>query len=74
MPRAAACGYAAGTTAPAAWRSATRAGTLDVAGTRVPLQLAAGDTLRLHLFLDHSVMELFIQDGSASVTRVRLRA
>ena len=45
-------------------------GTLDVAGTRVPLQLAAGDTLRLHLFLDHSVMELFIQDGSASVTRV----
>ena len=45
-------------------------GTLDVAGTRVPLQLAAGDTLRLHLFLDHSVMELFIQDGSAAVTRV----
>ena len=45
-------------------------GTLNVAGTRVPLQLGAGDTLRLHLFLDHSVMELFIQDGSASVTRV----
>ena len=45
-------------------------GTLDVAGTSVPLQLAAGDTLRLHLFLDHSVMELFVQDGSASVTRV----
>ena len=45
-------------------------GTLDVAGTRVPLRLAAGDTLRLHLFLDHSVMELFIQDGTAAVTRV----
>ena len=46
------------------------AGTLDVAGTRLPLLLAAGETLRLHLFLDHSVMELFIQDGSAAVTRV----
>ena len=46
------------------------AGTLDVAGPRLPLQLDAGQTLRLHLFLDHSVMELFIQDGSASVTRV----
>ena len=45
-------------------------GTLDVAGTRVPLQLAPGDTLRLHLFLDHSVMELFIQGGAAAVTRV----
>ena len=45
-------------------------GTLDVAGTRVPLRLSAGETLRLHLFLDHSVMELFIQDGAASVTRV----
>ena len=45
-------------------------GTLHVAGTRVPLQLAAGDTLRLHLYLDHSVMELFIQDGASSVTRV----
>ena len=46
------------------------AGTLDVAGTRVPLQLAAGHTLKLHLFLDRSVMELFIQDGAAAVTRV----
>ena len=45
-------------------------GTLDVADTRVPLQLAAGETLKLHLFLDHSVMELFIQDGAAAVTRV----
>ena len=46
------------------------AGALDVAGTRVPLRLDSGETLRLHLFLDHSVMELFIQDGSAAVTRV----
>ena len=46
------------------------AGTLDVAGTRVPLRLGAGETLRLHLFLDHSVMELFIQGGAATVTRV----
>ena len=45
-------------------------GALNVAGTRVPLRLAAGDTLRLHLFLDHSVMELFIQEGLAAVTRV----
>ena len=46
------------------------AGTLDVAGTRVPLRLHAGETLRLHLFLDHSVMELFVQAGAAAVTRV----
>ena len=46
------------------------AGTLDVAGTRLPLRLEAGETLRLHLFLDHSVMELFIQGGAAAVTRV----
>ena len=46
------------------------AGTLDVAGTRLPLRLDAGETLRLHLFLDHSVMELFVQDGAAAVTRV----
>ena len=45
-------------------------GTLDVAGTRLPLRLRAGETLRLHLFLDHSVMELFVQDGAAAVTRV----
>ena len=46
------------------------AGTLDVAGTRVPLRLDTGETLRLHLFRDHSVMELFIQNGSTAVTRV----
>ena len=55
--------YAAGTNGYAA-------GTLDVAGTRLPLRLDAGETLRLHLFLDHSVMELFVQDGAVAVTRV----
>ncbi len=46
-------------------------GTLNVAGTEVPLKLE-GDSksLRLHLFLDKSVLELFINDGAASVTRV----
>lgn len=44
---------------------------LNVAGTEVPLKLE-GDSksLRLHLFLDKSVLELFINDGAASVTRV----
>ena len=46
------------------------AGALDVAGTRVPLRLDSDAKLRLHLFLDHSVLELFIQDGAAAVTRV----
>ena len=45
-------------------------GVLDLAGTRVPLRLDAGETLRLHLFLDHSVLELFVQGGAAAVTRV----
>jgi len=46
-------------------------GTLNVAGTEVPLK-PEGDSksLRLHLFLDKSVLELFINDGAASVTRV----
>lgn len=43
---------------------------LDVAGTVVPLDLNDGETLKLRLYLDKSVMELFIQNGSASVTRV----
>ena len=46
-------------------------GTLNAAGTDVPLDLR-GDarTLKLHLFLDKSVMELFIQGGLESITRV----
>ena len=45
-------------------------GMLNVAGTDVPLDLA-GDrkTLRLHVFLDRSVMEVFINDGRAAVNR-----
>jgi len=46
-------------------------GALNVAGTEVPLKLEGdSQSLRLHLFLDRSVLELFINDGAASVTRV----
>jgi sucrose-6-phosphate hydrolase SacC (GH32 family) len=46
-------------------------GRLDVAGTEVPTALSSnGRTLKLHVFLDKSVMEVFVNDGSASVTRV----
>ena len=44
-------------------------GVLNVAGTEVPL----GDgsrTVRLHLFLDNSVLEVFIDKGRSTVTRV----
>ncbi|MBC8870509.1 MAG: GH32 C-terminal domain-containing protein [Planctomycetes bacterium] len=47
------------------------AGILNVAGTELPV--ASGEnqkTLKLHVFLDKSVMEVFINDGIASVTRV----
>ena len=43
---------------------------LDVAGTKVPFLLRAGErTLKLHLFLDKSVLELFANDR-ACATRV----
>jgi beta-fructofuranosidase len=46
-------------------------GVLDVAGTEVPLPLGAEEkTLKLRVFLDRSVMEVFINDGKAAVTRV----
>jgi len=45
-------------------------GILNVAGTEVPIALADQKTLKLHVFLDKSVMEVFINDGIASVTRV----
>ena len=46
-------------------------GKLNVAGTEVPLE-PGGDngTIRLHVFLDRSVMEVFIDGGRAAVTRV----
>ena len=49
---------------------------LDVAGTEVAAaepvlaDRVTPGALRLHLFLDKAVMELFIADGSAAVTRV----
>jgi len=46
-------------------------GMLNVAGTEVPDALGENrKTLKLHVFLDKSVVEVFINDGSASVTRV----
>lgn len=44
--------------------------TLEVAGTTVALPLAAHEPLDLHLFLDKSVLELFVNNGRAAVTRV----
>lgn len=47
------------------------AGILNAAGTEVPLELGEeSKTLKLHIYLDKSVMELFLQEGNASVTRV----
>jgi beta-fructofuranosidase len=43
-------------------------GILNVAGTEVPVAL--GEALKLHLFLDRSVMEVFINGGRMCVTRV----
>ena len=46
-------------------------GVLNVAGTRAPVALENRSMiLKLHLFLDRSVMELFINDGRSCVTRV----
>lgn len=42
---------------------------LDVAGRKVPLTLAAGDKLALHVFLDHSVLEVYA-NGRVCVSRV----
>ncbi len=46
-------------------------GVLDVAGTAVPIEPDdAGKTLGLRIFLDHSVLEVFINGGRKAVTRV----
>lgn len=42
---------------------------LNVAGTEVPITLSSG-ILKLHVFIDRSVLEVFINDGVTSVTRV----
>jgi beta-fructofuranosidase len=44
--------------------------TLTVAGTEVTWPERDARSLRLHLFLDHSVLELFADDGRVAVTRV----
>ncbi|MDP6524987.1 MAG: glycoside hydrolase family 32 protein [Kiritimatiellia bacterium] len=45
-------------------------GQLNVAGTELPLKPGEGKTLKLHVFIDKSVLEVFINDGETSVTRV----
>lgn len=46
-------------------------GILNVAGTETPVVLGEDTkTLKLHVFLDRSVMEVFLDDGRVSVTRV----
>ena len=46
-------------------------GNLNVAGTDVPLKLPShSKTLKLHVFIDKSVLEIFINDGATCVTRV----
>lgn len=43
---------------------------LDVVGTQVPLQLGVNEPLKLHIFLDRSLLELFVNGGRIAVTRV----
>ncbi len=43
---------------------------LDLLGTRVPLVLSDDEPLKLHLFLDKSVLELFVNGGRIAVTRL----
>jgi beta-fructofuranosidase len=44
--------------------------TLHVAGVETSLALPAGAPLQLHLFVDKSVLEVFVGDGATCVTRV----
>jgi len=45
--------------------------TLDVAGVKVPLLLSGAEkALTLHVFLDKSVMEVFVNDGRQAVAKV----
>jgi sucrose-6-phosphate hydrolase SacC (GH32 family) len=43
---------------------------ITVAGAQVPLELAKRQPLKLHIFLDHSVLEVFVNDGSLCLSRV----
>jgi len=44
--------------------------TLTVLGTTVPLHLGADEPLKFQLFLDRSVLELFVNGGRIAVTRL----
>jgi beta-fructofuranosidase len=44
---------------------------LTMGETAVPLTLEAGEPLRLHLFIDHSVCELYVNDGCVAITLVQ---
>jgi sucrose-6-phosphate hydrolase SacC (GH32 family) len=44
---------------------------LEVAGLKVPFQLPASDkAVRLHLFLDRTVLEVYANEGAACATRI----
>ena len=43
---------------------------LDVAGTRVPFELDEDEPLLLHIFLDRSALEVFVNGGCEAITRV----
>jgi len=43
---------------------------LTVAGTQMPLELGLNEPLKLHVFLDKSVLEVFVNGGRIAVTRV----
>ncbi|MEZ4679121.1 MAG: glycoside hydrolase family 32 protein [Caldilineaceae bacterium] len=44
--------------------------TIDVLGTQIPFPLADEEPLKFHLFLDKSVLELFVNGGRVAVTRL----
>lgn len=43
---------------------------LDVAGTKTPLHLGRDEPLKLHIFLDRTLLEVFVNGGRLAVTRV----
>lgn len=43
---------------------------LDVAGTKLPLHLGHDEPLKLHVFLDRTLLEVFVNGGRLAVTRV----
>ncbi len=43
---------------------------LNVAGTQTPLALGLNEPLKLHVFLDKSLLEVFVNGGRIAVTRV----